>query len=72
MDGALVCVCFFIVLNPERKGRNTKDQCPKQRKNAPKRKRKEKTLAQIQTTSLTPKPLIHSMKQIRQREGRES
>jgi hypothetical protein len=35
------------------------------------KERKEKTLAQIQTPSLTPKPLISSMKQIRQREGRE-
>jgi len=61
VDGALVGA-GSLWPNPKRKGRITKTN----------EERKEKTLAQIQTPSLTPKPLIDSMKQIRQREGRES
>ncbi len=69
VDGALVCVLVHCAQS--RKEREEyKDQCPKQRDNAQKGKGRKKTLAKIQTPSLTPKPLIDSMKQIRQREGR--
>jgi hypothetical protein len=69
-DGALVGA-GSLWPNPERKGKEGIQRPMSKAETMPKKERKEKTLAQIQTPSLTPKPLISSMKQIRQREGRE-
>jgi hypothetical protein len=63
----------FIIkkTNPKGKGRNTKRGPTYKAKTMPKNEREQKAFAQIQIPNLSPKPLMNSVKQIKQSQRKE-